>query len=309
MITYNHESFITEAIEGVLMQNCEFDIEFIIANDKSTDQTDRIIGTYLSKVVIPNNIHVKYTNHKENKGVSKNFIWSLRQASGKYIAYCEGDDYWTDSLKLQKQVDFLEKNEEYEMSFTNIKVINENNELKKEKLIKDTLKSTYNHSDMPIWAPMLTRVFRNRNFDVINKKVPGMDTFMLVYQSTFGKIKYLNEITGAYRHHDGGVFSLLSKGKRHKHNIKTRLACFQIAEKKFKRKYLGVILKELIDLKKSDLKLFRNTVETITQEIGELKKAPLNKYLIFMFYFYLIKLPHLYKLSFFRNSINKALIY
>jgi hypothetical protein len=162
---------------------------------------------------------------------------------------------------------------------------------------------------MPIWAPMLTRVFRNRNFDAINKKVPGMDTFMLVYQSTFGKIKYLNEITGAYRHHDGGVFSLLSKGKRHKHNIKTRLACFQIAEKKFKRKYLGVILKELIDLKKSDLKLFRNTVETITQEIGELKKAPLNKYLIFMFYFYLIKLPHLYKLSFFRNSINKALIY
>jgi hypothetical protein len=119
----------------------------------------------------------------------------------------------------------------------------------------------------------------------------------------------LNEITGAYRHHDGGVFSLLSKGNRHKHIIETRLACLQIVQKEFKKKYLGVILKELVDLKIADKKTFSSVSISIRKEFEEIKKAPIDKYLLFLFYFNTIKLPFFYKLSFFRKSINKVLIY
>ena len=110
MITYNHEKFIKEAIHGVLIQYCDFDIEFIIANDKSTDSTDEVITKYLNQLNIPDYINIEYIKNKENKGMIPNFVWGLQHASGKYIALCEGDDYWTDQLKLQKQVDFLEKN-------------------------------------------------------------------------------------------------------------------------------------------------------------------------------------------------------
>ena len=109
MITYNHEKYIQQAIEGVLMQKINFHIELIIADDTSPDQTENIV----KKIIVehPNGHWIKYTKHKFNKGVSKNFTWALKQAKGKYIALCEGDDYWTDPLKLQKQVDFLEENE------------------------------------------------------------------------------------------------------------------------------------------------------------------------------------------------------
>lgn len=111
MITYNHEQYIKEAIEGILMQECNFKIELIIADDTSPDNTKLIVDD-----IIRNHERghwIKYTRHPINKGMMHNFIWALDQTKGKYIALCEGDDYWIDPYKLQKQVDFLEKNEEY----------------------------------------------------------------------------------------------------------------------------------------------------------------------------------------------------
>ena len=111
MITYNHEKYIQQAVEGVLMQQTDFPIELIIADDASPDQTEKIVTTIKKKH--PNGNWIKYTRHLQNKGMTENFMWALGQAQGKYIALCEGDDYWTDPYKLQKQVDFLEANEEY----------------------------------------------------------------------------------------------------------------------------------------------------------------------------------------------------
>jgi len=108
IITYAHEKYIQEAIEGVLLQKYNGTIELIIANDNSPDTTDEVIKKVIKKT--PQQIKVKYTNHEINKGMMPNFIWAFQQAKGKYIALCEGDDYWTDPLKLQKQVDFLELN-------------------------------------------------------------------------------------------------------------------------------------------------------------------------------------------------------
>ena len=111
MITYGHENFIQQAIEGVLMQVCNFDVELIVANDCSPDQTDLVIKNIIQNH--PNGNWIKYYNHEKNLGVMPNFTFALEKIKGKYVALCDGDDYWTDPLKLQKQVDFLEKNAKY----------------------------------------------------------------------------------------------------------------------------------------------------------------------------------------------------
>lgn len=113
MITYNHEKYIEEAVNGVLMQETNFDYELIVANDQSTDQTDGVIKRILSEHPLSKRVH--YIEREKNIGMIANFIDAVRQSKGKYIALCEGDDYWTHPLKLQKQVDFLEQNEEYSM--------------------------------------------------------------------------------------------------------------------------------------------------------------------------------------------------
>lgn len=109
-ITYGHEKYITETLDGVLMQQYDGPVEFIIANDNSPDATDQVMKKYFLEKPAPRNFEIKYTKHETNKGVMSNFLWSLKQASGKYIALCEGDDYWIDPLKLQKQVVTLENN-------------------------------------------------------------------------------------------------------------------------------------------------------------------------------------------------------
>lgn len=118
-ITYNHEPYIRQCLDGMLSQKTNFPFEIIINDDCSTDGTTEIIKEYVAKY--PNIIRPIF--HEENqysKGVRGMFAnFCFPKARGKYIALCEGDDYWTDPLKLQKQVDFLENNKEYSMCFMN----------------------------------------------------------------------------------------------------------------------------------------------------------------------------------------------
>ncbi|MCF6185625.1 MAG: glycosyltransferase, partial [Bacteroidales bacterium] len=109
MLTYNHEKFIAQAIESVLMQKVSFNYELIIGDDCSQDNTQKIIREYQKK-------HpdiIKPVLRTKNIGANNNFVDIFKKATGKYIALLEGDDYWTDPNKLQKQVDFLEANPEY----------------------------------------------------------------------------------------------------------------------------------------------------------------------------------------------------
>jgi len=109
-ITYNHENYIRDAIEGFLMQKTSFPIEIIIHDDASTDNTAQIIKEYEDKY--PDLFCNIFQNENQwSKGggsIYARFLYP--QARGKYIALCEGDDYWTDPLKLQKKVDFMEVN-------------------------------------------------------------------------------------------------------------------------------------------------------------------------------------------------------
>lgn len=116
MTTFGHEEYIKEAIEGVLMQDCNFNYELIIANDCSPDNTDGIVHEILKEHARAH--FVKYTRHEDNLGMLSNFMWSLKEATGEFIAICEGDDYWIDPYKLQKQVNYLRSNEGYGAVFT-----------------------------------------------------------------------------------------------------------------------------------------------------------------------------------------------
>jgi len=108
-VTYNHSQFIRECIEGVLMQKTNFPFEYIIGEDCSTDNTLEIVNEYARKY--PDVIRV--ITSAQNVGARENGRRTEVACRGKYVAFCEGDDYWTDPYKLQKQVDFLEANPDY----------------------------------------------------------------------------------------------------------------------------------------------------------------------------------------------------
>ncbi len=155
-ITYGHQDYITETLDGVFMQQYDGPIEFIIANDNSPDNTDQVIKDYLATHKIPENFEVKYTKHPQNMGMMPNFIWALNQATTSYIALCEGDDYWTDPLKIKKQIDFLEKNLDYALVCTQCNTTTENrSELQDRKEVSP--QDILHHN--PIST--LTTVFRN----------------------------------------------------------------------------------------------------------------------------------------------------
>lgn len=125
MITYGHEQFIARAIDGVLMQETNHIVELIISNDHSPDKTDCIVRDYINNH--PKGNIIRYFQHEKNIGLMPNFIFALNQSKGEYIALCEGDDYWTDPLKLQKQVDFLEANKDINVCFHETNYVNEEN--------------------------------------------------------------------------------------------------------------------------------------------------------------------------------------
>ncbi len=121
--TYNHENFIKDCLDGFVMQKTNFNFEVLIHDDASTDNTANIIREYEQKypdIIKP--IYQTENQYSKGKPISATFNWP--RAQSKYIALCEGDDYWTDPNKLQKQVDFLEANPDYMMCFHNAEILN-----------------------------------------------------------------------------------------------------------------------------------------------------------------------------------------
>lgn len=202
-ITYSHDKYIVDTIEGILKQNYNGPIEFIIANDNSPDNTDIIIREYLENTVIPQNIEIKYTCHKENKGVISNFNWALMQSQGKYIAICEGDDYWIDSNKLKIQVDFLEKNQEYSMCFHNA-IINYVDKKNKNHLYNKinesrnvSLEEIINNWSVPTASIVMRKKVIDNLPDWRNNIYSGDYTLILLCLN-IGKLYFINEVMSVY---------------------------------------------------------------------------------------------------------------
>ena len=212
MITYGHENYIIEAIDGVIMQKCDFEVELIIANDNSPDTTDEVVKNYLVNKTIPKNILIKYIKHEVNKGMNSNFLWASEQATGEYIALCEGDDYWTDPLKLQKQVDFLECNQDYSFSMSRVDVlIEKTKEIKKRKeLVNPTQKEYFTLRDYlkSPFSQTSSFMFKNDDFDFPSwtaKTHAGDQTLVVLKTGLKGKIKYHEECFSIYRLNENSI--------------------------------------------------------------------------------------------------------
>lgn len=217
MITYGHEKFIEEAIKGVLMQECDFEVELIVANDCSTDNTNEIVERYIE--THSRGHLIKYTLHLINKGILPNFIWTLQQCKGKYIALLDGDDYWSDPLKLQKQVDFLEANPDYNICFHNVQLfIQEENKFDKDNITREVPEIT-NIEDLArgnyIHTPSV--VLRN-NFTIPKwfSKSPIGDWILYMIAIKDKKVKKLDAIMAVYRVHKTSIWANKSQEYRNK---------------------------------------------------------------------------------------------
>ncbi|WP_411972651.1 glycosyltransferase family 2 protein [Sphingobacterium sp. Lzh-3] len=219
MITYGHEEFIIEAINGVLLQQYDGAIELIIANDRSPDNTDEIIKSFLQKIEIPKNIDVKYVLHEKNKGMLANFLWTIEQGRGKYIAICEGDDFWIDPLKIQKQVEVLEKNSEYNLCVHNTVVLKGNIE-EKEDWRWDTKRQIFDLRDYIYrlffhTSSALFRKMDNLPSYIFREGTMQADIALFLAVIDAKKVFFISEYMSTYRIHTGGITnSSLHKNQR-----------------------------------------------------------------------------------------------
>ncbi len=152
VLSYNHEKFICQALESILMQKVNFNYEILVGDDASTDRTQNILKEYEERY--PEKFRVFY--RKDNLGATKNSYELLTNAKGKYLATCEGDDFWTDPNKLQLQVDFLESHPEYIGCTHKFTIVDENN-----KLVKNQKLNWIKHK----------KIFSIKDFDGI--RLPG----------------------------------------------------------------------------------------------------------------------------------------
>lgn len=208
MFTYNHEKFIRHALESVLMQKTSFDYEIIIGDDCSTDRTVSIIKGI--QALYPDRI--KLIARKKNIGMTGNSYDVKSRATGKYLAILEGDDYWTDVYKLQKQVDFLENNNKCIAVVHRVCIVNER-EFPLGDIIPSIEKYNYYATKKDIMeyqalllhpAGLLYRNFMKNHIEEYqflehNQKNFGGHKLLVFLLFKLGKIYISNEITAAYR--------------------------------------------------------------------------------------------------------------
>lgn len=203
MITYNHEKYIEKAIESVLMQEGDFDFELLIGNDKSPDNTEKILEKYLDDK------RIKIFNREKNLGANNN-LWDLEmKAKGDYIAILEGDDFWITKDKLQKQLEILEKNKNIILCYTDSYKINENEKIIGEK--KTDIQEIKNlnflflfSSGIPTGTVLFRNIFTNNGNIIKIKKlllsseiIGDLPLFALLIGN--GKFYRIDQIMGAYR--------------------------------------------------------------------------------------------------------------
>lgn len=256
IITFNHKAYIKECLDGILMQKTNFQFEILLGDDDSTDGTREICIEYAKKY--PEKIRL-FLHHRENNIKINgnptgrfNFLYNLYNARGKYIALCEGDDYWTDPLKLQKQVDFLERNEEYGICFHNVKQLNTFDTSKNCIIPSVAQDLNFKLEDYILSNKTATCsiVFKKECLGTLPKwfySLPFGDLgIVLLVMTNSNKIgRVLTDVMGVYRIHEGGIhgsFHINDKGliKAYLQHIKfTKIISKEfLIEKKYKKIFI-----------------------------------------------------------------------
>lgn len=222
MITYNHEDYIVQAVESIMMQETNFKYKLFIGEDCSTDNTRAICKELKEKY--PQQIELFLQN--SNIGASNNArqIFKLCfESKAKYIAMLEGDDYWTDPYKLQKQVDFLEANPDYVLCFHQVNILKTDGSIVDDFITKvpENYETQETFAQLGNYIHTPSVVFRNtiKEFPYEFELSPIGDYFLYVMLSEIGKFKYLEEKMAVYRY-GVGMHSTISKIKMAKANFK-----------------------------------------------------------------------------------------
>lgn len=221
ILTYNHEKYIAQCIEGIVSQKTNFPFEIIIGEDCSTDATRQICRNYKEKY--PDIINL--IENERNLGVVANGERTIAAYRGKYIAWCDGDDYWIDDYKLQKQIDILERNPNIAVCFHPVKIIYEesnqkpiisNPQQKQISTIYDLAFGNFMHSP--------SVVFRHGLFDTnldILKTIPARDYAVHLLNASKGDIFFINDVMAVYREHPKSAWTSKTLQDRHLGHINT----------------------------------------------------------------------------------------
>ncbi len=211
ILTYNHAAFIAENLRGILMQQVNAEVELIISDDGSTDQTVQIIQHEVKKA--PANFTIKLFIQPENVGATPNFYFALKQVTGNFVAFCEGDDYWTDPLKLQIQLDFMQQNHDCSLCFHTAVNISDDPKIHQTDFSKVEGRA---YSNLEIYRHWIihtaTVMMRADVLDCDAKKatmtrndLQYFDTVLFMAASTVGKLHGIPKKMSAYRRHDAGL--------------------------------------------------------------------------------------------------------
>ena len=237
--TYNHENYIRQCLDGFVMQKTNFRFEAIVHDDASTDGTALIIREYAEKY--PEIIKPIFENenlYSKRDGSLKRIM--KEHTHGKYIAICEGDDYWIDPQKLQKQVDFLESNTSYSMIHTHF-IFQYPAYTKNDEALLDRMKSYESYEIKDLMYAILdsnryrvqtcTVLFRKSTYDKIFQILESENGLFMMGDTQFwirllsiGRIKYLQDVTSVYRVVHGSASHHSSITKR----MKFAISCYEM---------------------------------------------------------------------------------
>jgi glycosyltransferase involved in cell wall biosynthesis len=272
IITYNQEKYLPKAIDSVLEQETDFPFEIVIGEDCSSDQTRAVCLRYQKEH--PDKIRLIL--HEQNIGLVRNFWVTLQACLGQYVAQLEGDDFWTDPLKLQKQVNLLEARPECSFCYHLFDHVNVGGGLlgeTKQPRTPDDLPPDCN-TQMVIdakWSPVqtLTLLFRRNAFPEMPGWIyvlPIFDWPLHFYLTRSGKGVFLNENMAAYRNHDEGVWS----GTDHVKNSLRYYQFYRCILKAHPGEYNGYMVSRIRFHTRQMLKecLCRGSVGTTTNRLG-----------------------------------------
>lgn len=229
-ITYNHEKYIADTLDGFLSQETNFPFEIIVHDDASTDNTATIIRAYEKKY--PRIFKGLYQNDNQfSKGKKVMFECVFPHVSGEYLAFCEGDDYWSSSTKLQEQVDFLSNHKEYAACFHGVKLVNTSGKPIGEFLGpigRGSKDYSMNYNIRGGFIHLSSLVIRSK---IINDGIPQWaldarhgDYALALIVSAYGKVYFIDKIMSSYRTGvENSIMTLLKQNQSKKNQINYHL--------------------------------------------------------------------------------------
>ncbi len=257
--TYNHGEYIAQTLSSIVDQQVDFDFEILVGDDASTDDTRTIIDQYAREH--PRLVRRVYP--EQNLGPIGNFLNCFQKTQGEYIGFCEGDDYWTDRYKLQKQVDFLDKHQEYGgVSSNNRWFFQEKNEFKDSLLPEGKITFEDLYQGNPINSQ--TILFRKKLTGDVSwlRDLKIGDWALHLWVTSQLPYYRLPEVTAVYRVHGGGVHSQLREEAKLLREVTVLTALLRhipLSEYRIKliESTLRNLLKKLISMKTEDVRKLR----------------------------------------------------